>query len=151
MAKHPRIWFVIADGSRARIVVPTEKPGAYATLRELVSADAHLSSHELGSDSPGRAQESAGIGRHAIEPRVDMHDQAKERFAQEVAAALNTAAAQDEFDSLVLVAPPRIAAPLRHALTAGVRGKIAGELAKDLTKTPNDELGSHLAALEPIR
>jgi protein required for attachment to host cells len=145
MAKHPRVWVVVADGSRARILSPAGMPASYTTVRELVAAEARQSSHELGGSAPGRAQESAASVRHAIEPRVDLHEQAKERFAQEVAAMLNEAGAQGEFDSLVLVAQPRIAAPLRKALSAPVRHKISTEVAKDLTKTPNHELAQHLA------
>ena len=151
MSKHATIWVVIADGSRARIVVPTDRKSTYATLRSFDSPEARLPAHELGSATPGRTHESAGAARHGIEPRSDLHDQMETRFARDVAASLNAASARDEFDRLLLVAPPRVAAPLRDALDEPVRRKIAGEIRKDLTKTPDHELGAHLEAIEQVR
>jgi len=64
-----------------------------------------------------------------------------------VAAALNEAAAREEFDQLVLVAPAHALEWLNEALEAPTRLKVAAELQKDLTKTPNSELGKHFAQL----
>jgi protein required for attachment to host cells len=130
---------------------PDERKSTYATLRSFGSPEARLPAQELGGATLGRTHESSGTGRHAIEPRSNPHDQMETRFAQEVAAALNAASARHEFDRLVLVAPPRVAAPLRDALNEAVRGKIADEIPKDLTKTPDHELGPHLEAVERVR
>jgi protein required for attachment to host cells len=150
MTKQPITWVVIADGEHARIVVAKEKGASYVTLREFTSQTVHASSHELGGDRPGRTQESATTVRHAIQPRSDPHEQGKQEFAREVAAALNDASAKNEFDHIVLVAQPRLAASLRAGFAEALRRKIVGRLQKDLTKVPDHELARHLDAIEPI-
>lgn len=144
MVKASLTWVVIADGGRARLVVRRETEPHYATLRELVSVAERAPSRELGADRPGRGRESATAARHAIEPRSDPHELAKEAFAQEVAKVLNEANAANEFDRIILVAPPHVAAALRHGLGKAVQAKIAGELSKDLVKVPDHELGRHI-------
>ena len=140
----PRIWHVITDGGRARIVRKRDGQEAFDTLREMVSADLHHATRDLGSERPGRARESATTGRHAVEPRQDLHEAEKHAFAHEVAAWVNTANTQDEFDALVLIAPAHALADLRQALDEPARRKITGQLQKDLTKVPNADLAAHL-------
>lgn len=150
MTKQPITWVVVADGEHARIVVTKEKGSSYVTLREFTSPAAHASSHELGADRPGRTQESATTVRHAIQPRSDPHEQAKQEFAREVATALNEASVNNEFDRIVLVAQPQLAATLRAGLAEAVRRKIVGALQKDLTKVPDHELARHFDAIDRI-
>jgi protein required for attachment to host cells len=145
--RQPRTWFVIADGGRARIVEPREERSLFRTLREIESVDIHHRSHDIGSDRPGRAQESATTGGHAVEPREDIHKAAKQDFARQVADILNTGAARDEFDRLVLVAPAMILNEIRSHLDATTAPRVTAELQRDLTKVPDAELKEHLEAL----
>jgi len=142
---HPRTWYVVADGGRARIVQKRDGQQAFDTCQELVSADIHHRTHELGAERPGRTQESAISTRHAVQPREDLHRADKRSFAHAVAAAVNLASAQDEFDSLVLVAPTHVLADLRQALDASTQRKITRQLQKDLTKVPDADLAEHLS------
>ena len=136
-------WFVVADGSRARFHKRREEGDGYEVVATYESPEAHLPTHELMSDRPGRTQESAYPGRHAVEPRHDPHRARKDSFAQEVAAHLNAANAQGEFDALVIYAAPRALAPLRTELDEATRRKVKAEVAKDLTKVPFEELTLH--------
>jgi len=140
-------WIVIADGGRARIVTPAADGRGYETLRAIDAASAHLRTTELGSDKPGRTMERATGMHHSMQPRSDRHQAAKQEFVGVVAEIINHAAARGEFGSLVLVAPSRQLAALRHGLDAAASGKLAGSLSKDLTKVPDGELASHLAGL----
>ena len=149
MRKGSRLWIVIADGSRARIVAPGDQPSAYKTVRVFDSPEARLSAHALGESPPGRAQESATSGRHAIESRSDPHEHAETAFLREVAAGIKAADKEGAFDQLLIVAQPRVAAALAENLPGSVKSKITAELAKDLTKTPDHQLAPHLAAALP--
>ena len=142
--KKPVIWYVIADGARARVVHRRESASGYTIELELESAEAHRPSRAVWSDRPGRVGESASPTRHAIERRSDPHDRSKEIFAQEIAAALG--GIYGHFDQLVLIAPAPILPPLRAALPASLRQKVTEEIAKDLTKVPLGELDKHLAS-----
>lgn len=145
--KHPRTWYVITDGGRARIVQKRDALDAFDTHREFVSADIHRHTHELGMERPGRTHESASSAHHALQPREDLHRADKRNFVYEVARALNEANARDEFDRLILVAPAHALGELHHALDAPTQRKIAAQLQKDLTNVPNADLAKHLSDL----
>lgn len=148
----PRTWYVITDGGRARVVRrQRDEPDAFETDREFVSAEIHSKTRDMGAERPGRVHESSGSAHHAVEPRQDLHRAEKRSFVGEVAAALNEANARDAFDRLILVAPAHALEWLNEALDAGTRRKVAAELQKDLTKTPNSELGKHLTDLNETK
>ena len=121
----------------------TPAPGnQFKTALALDSAAAHKRSVDLGSDRPGRTQESATATRHAVQPKHDPHELAKQDFLREVARQLDAAGA--EFDALVLVMPDRALGEVRDALGTEARGKVKGELAKDLVNVPDHLLYPHL-------
>ena len=68
----------------------------------------------------------------------------KERFLQGLADRLDERLAAGAFDRVILVAPPHALGVLRGAISDKVKGAVAGEVAKDLTKTPDHDLASHL-------
>ncbi|MEO5335989.1 MAG: host attachment protein [Magnetospirillum sp. WYHS-4] len=147
--KSTRTWFLIADGSRARVVV-NEGPGkGVRPAMDHEFATSSAPSREWGADRPGRAGGPGGTG-HAKEPRIDLHDFAKERFAAEMAAMLDEAAGRRAYDRLILVAPPKVLGNLRSALKNGARERIAGELSKDLTHVAIRDLAGHLETVLPI-
>ena len=141
--KHPRTWYVVTDGGRARILQKRDEQDVFDTRREFVSPDIHRHTHELGVERPGRTHESANSARHAVQPRQDLHRAEKQNFVDEVAKALNEANTRDEFDRLVLVAPAHALGELNHALDAPTRRKIGAQLQKDLTNVPNADLAKH--------
>ena len=140
MAKPMTLWIAIADGEHARIVRPDGE--ALRTVRALDSAAAHRRSRDIGSDRPGRSFESANVAHHALAPKQDPHQLEEGRFVNFVAELLNDA--RDEFDALLLVAPPRALQNLREALDDGTRKKLVGSLEKDLVKTPDHDLWPHV-------
>ena len=142
--KKSTIWYVIADGGRARFVARDEE-GAFRTLSSFVSTELHKSAHELGKDRPARVKESASPARSAIEPRRDLHEAAKEDFIAAVAETLASEQKDGKFDELVLVAPPGVIAELKGSLSKPTAQVVVKELHKDLTKVPDHELTSHLA------
>ena len=142
--KKSTIWYVIADGGRARFVARDEE-GAFRTLSSFVSTELHKSAHELGKDRPARVKESASPARSAIEPRRDLHEAAKEDFIAAVAETLASEQKDGKFDELVLVAPPGVIAELKGSLSKLTAKIVVKELHKDLTKVPDHELTGHLA------
>jgi protein required for attachment to host cells len=65
---------------------------------------------------------------------------AEQEFAKEIAKALDHA----HFKVLILVAPARMLADLRTALSEKTRRAIVAEIDKDLTKHPVYEIERHL-------
>ena len=140
-----KVWVVVADGEHARVVAPTAPHGQFATVLSFDSATAHTLSRDLGTERPGRVNERSGPTRHAIEPRQDPHKAAKHDFILEVARQVDSHADASDFDQLVLVAPGHALHDLRAALSKNSSARVVGSLVKDLTKTPDHALASHLA------
>ncbi|MGH6943019.1 MAG: host attachment protein, partial [Geminicoccaceae bacterium] len=99
---------------------------------------------EIASDRPGRSFDSAGQGRHAMEPPTDPQRYAKYAFARELAHRLEEAVHAHRFDRLVVVAAPRTLGDLRDLLPDAVKAKIVAEIDKDLTQVPVHDLSRHL-------
>lgn len=137
------LYFLIADGEHARFVA-VGADNVPRTVRSFDSARAHLASHELVSDRPGRTFESARPGSHGVGPRHDPHQMEKLHFADLVADEIGIAAGEGAFDRLVLVAPAYCLNEIEDALDARTSAMVAGRLAKDLVKTPDHELLPHL-------
>jgi protein required for attachment to host cells len=143
MARPLTLRIVIADGEHVRFVQP-DADNALRTIGSFDSASAHLRSRDIGSDRPGRALESGASARHAVGQRHDLHAMEKEKFVRMVGEQVNAASERDEFDELLLVAPPRALGELRDALDAATQTKLVGSLEKDLVKTPDSELWPHV-------
>jgi len=101
------------------------------------------------SDSPDRdrktdlagrpASASSGAGHSSYE-EVDFHQLEEERFAAETAEMLRLRALRNEFESLIIVAPPKTLGELRKHYHKEVEKRLAGEVAKDLTGHPVTEI-----------
>jgi protein required for attachment to host cells len=104
----------------------------------------HEPTHELVSDREGRSHSSVGPGRSAIEAQSDPHRELKRKFAHQLAEELAQGLQRKAYDRLIVVAAPSTLGDLRTALAPAVRAKVTGEVAKDLTKTPDAEVAGHL-------
>src|SRR5680860_789839 len=102
--KQTKLWYAIADGGRARFV-ERDEGGEFRTVVSFVSTDLHTHARDLGTDRKTRVQDSAGSGRHAVEPRADLKQLAKEDFIGLVAEELAAEHGRDAFGRLMLVAP----------------------------------------------
>ena len=152
MPKRKKLWFVVADGARARILAKREEQPGFDTLDEFHSDDARKFSRELTSDKPGRGQESAQTGRRsAMEPASDAHLKQKREFGRFLAGELNRAGQAKRFDELVLIAPTRALTEIRGALDTQTKSKLVREVAKDLTNIPQDQLAEHLHQIHSPR
>jgi protein required for attachment to host cells len=145
--KPTRTWVLIADGARARIL---ENDGPGHGLHEVEGHEFkgdHSATHDLVPDRQGRSFSSHGPGRSAIASHSDPHRELKATFAHRLADVLERGLAKKSYDHLVIVATPVTLGDLRAAISDHVRAKIVGEIAKDLTKIPNREIGDHVKDL----
>ena len=142
--KPTHTWILIADGSRARVLL-NEGPGhGLRAVEGMTFEGDHASTHEIVSDREGRSHSSMGPRRSTIEAHSDPHRNLKKKFAHQLADILARGLEQKSYDRLVIVAPPSALGDLRAALSVAVRAKVTREVAKDLTKTPDSELAGHL-------
>ena len=95
---------------------------------------------DMKTDEPGRTFDaSGGAGRSAYE-EVDFHQLEEDRFAADAAEMLKQRALRNEFESLIIVAPPRTLGELRKHYHKEVEKRLTGEIAKDLTGHPVPEI-----------
>jgi protein required for attachment to host cells len=145
-----KTWILIADAAHARVL---QTHGHGKPLIPVPDFEMHAElprSHDLGSDRPTRTQDSMGSSRHAVEPRVDPHRELKRGFAVRVAERLEVAVTANDFDRLVIAAPPTMLGDIRHALHKRVKDLIVAEVAKDLVKIADRDLPPHFANVVPL-
>jgi protein required for attachment to host cells len=86
-----------------------------------------------------------GPGNSAYED-TDFHQLEEDRFAADTAELLKKRALRNDFDNLIIVAPPRSLGELRKHYHKEVERRISGEIAKDLTRHPVVEIEKILMA-----
>lgn len=130
---------VVADG-RKMLFFRNEGDAEHPNLVvERVREQDNPASGDQSTDAPGRAFSSNGSGRSTYE-ETDFHQLEEDRFAAETAALLKKRALANDFERLVIVAPPRTLGELRKHYHREVSERIAGELDKDLTGHPVNEI-----------
>lgn len=145
--KHDRTWIVVADGSRAQIFL-NEGPGTglKSALHHALVAD-NRPSGDISSDRPGRSFDSAGGGRHAMQPPTDPHRHAQTSFAHDIAKLLEENYNKHNYERIFIAAAPRMLGDLRAALGNNLKNRIVGEINKDLSKLTVPDLKTHLGDL----
>lgn len=142
-------WIVVANQQLARIYARARKFGDLVEVKRLENAAGQKSARDLVSDRPGRAFESAGPGRHAMEPPTDPKDQEADRFAREIAREVEAGRTHDQFGGIVLVAGPAFLGRLRHTLSDAARKMVEREVDKNFQHFDAAEIRSFLDDLEP--
>lgn len=140
---HDALVFV-GDGQKA-IFLRNAGDEKYPNLTtERVFTDENPPTHEQGTDRPGRAFKRAGTNYRSGMETTDWHELEKHRFVDRVASAMEQLAHAQKITKIIIVAPPRTLAELRHALHADVKSRVIAEIDKDLTKHPVWEIEKHL-------
>jgi protein required for attachment to host cells len=141
----PHGAFVFVGDGRKALFLQNAGDEKFPNLRtERVLVDDNPPTHEQGSDRPGRVFKRAGTNLRSGVGDTDWHDIEEHRFAQRVAAAIEDLVHERKVKALVVVAPPRTLADLRHAFHADVKSRIIAEVDRDLTKHPVHEIEKHL-------
>jgi len=133
-------FVVVADG-RKMMLLRNEGDAAYPNL-EVVDVDAqdNPADRDQSSDRPGRSFQSFGLGHRSAYQETDFHQLEEDRFAAGMADILKQRALRGEFDALVVVAPPTTLGELRKHYHKAVTERLTGEVAKDLTGHPIDQI-----------
>jgi len=141
-------FVVVADGKKM-LFFRNEGDAEFLKLEvEGKRVQADQSDQEMSTDKAGRTNDaSGGAGRSAYE-ETDFHQLEEDRFAHETAEILKKRALKNEFDQLIIVAPPRTLGELRKHYHKEVEKRLAGEIAKDLTGHPVLEIEKILMAAD---
>lgn len=128
-------WIVVSDGSRARFFMARGAEGEWVKFEELEHPPSRVKRLELVTDAAGK-----GPDKRAFDMSSDPKQVEEARFAHQIAQTLDTAHAQDAFQRLMIVAPPRFMGMLRAALSPRVQKAIYATLDKDYTRLDQREL-----------
>ncbi|MEJ2061306.1 MAG: host attachment protein [Gammaproteobacteria bacterium] len=137
-------WILVADASRARVFRAESPTGGLIEIEDFTHPEARSHDQELTSDLPGRAFDSMGANRHAMEQQTEPKKEEALVFARELGARLEAACESGDYDKLYVIAAPAFLGMLRDALGKGTRGVVAQELDKDLTWQTAEEVRGHL-------
>lgn len=140
-------WIIVAESARARIFTVSEIGGKFQEVADLSHPESRLHDRELSSDLPGRTFDSHGDGRHAMEQATGPQEQEAQAFATEITRQIDRGQREGNFDSLVLVAPPKFLGRLRSELSKSARNAVIGELDKNLVETDTKTIERHVSAL----
>lgn len=140
------VWFLVADGRRARVLVELRRgatldgPGGWEM--EIEEADLYEP-----QDRPPRSYDRVGAGRHAMDKGRSLHEQEEANFLKRVTERVIEAEKQRAFDHLVIAAPPRALGEIRELLPKAVNDRIRAETSKDLLHEDADKLRERLQEL----
>ena len=166
-------FILVADG-RKMLFFRNEGDGEYPHLVvEHAEARPNPSDAEQKTDTAGRASSEWGGGSQSSPSQqspvsgssvsrgqggqfaaarssmqeTDYHQMEEDRFAAETADLLKKRALAQEFESLVIVAPPKTLGELRKHYHKEVADRLIGEVDKDLTGHPVDQIEKVLAGI----
>jgi protein required for attachment to host cells len=142
-------WVLVADGEKA-LFLRNDLDDRDPDLNVMrIETQDNPPDREQSADRPGRMPDTGRQQRSAMDD-TDWHLLAKERFADDLADLLYQQVHAGAFDRIVLVAPPATLGELRAKLHLEVQNAVVGEVAKDLTNHPLDEVEKLLKReLEP--
>ena len=90
---------------------------------------------ELKTDAPGTQSQRVGMGRDTME-ETDFHQQEEDRWVKDAADELKRRALRNDFDALVVIAPPKALGVLRKELHKEVERRIVLTINKEMTDRP---------------
>jgi protein required for attachment to host cells len=131
-------YVVVADGKKM-LLLRNEGDSEYPQLvveRKKEQENPENTGHK--TDEAGR-RHGVGSGYSAYE-ETDFHQLEEDRFAEETVEMLNRWALRNDFESLIVVAPPKALGAMRKLYHKEVQKRLAGELDKDLTNAPLPEI-----------
>jgi len=136
-------WVVVCDGRKALILENIGDALVPNLHTREVKEHPVPSTHEQGSDVPGRKFASVGGSRSAVE-QTDWHHQVEDAFLRGLGAELDQAVMTGKTRHIVLVAPPHALGVLRHVFPGRLRAAIKAEIAHDYVNLPVGEIEKRL-------
>ena len=136
---------LVADG-RKMLFLRNDGDDDYPNLVvEQAREQNNPATRDQATDSAGRASSPQGAARSSVEP-TDFHQIEEDRFAADAAEFLKTRALRNDFESLIIVAPPKTLGEMRKHYHKEVSNRLKGELDKDLTGHPIADIEKALKA-----
>ena len=130
---------LVADG-RKMLMLRNEGDADYPNFQvEKVEQIDNPPTREQATHAAGQASSPMGQRQNSVE-QTDFHQLEEDRFAADTALMLQKRALANDFEKLIVVAPPQTLGEMRKHYHETVRQRLVGELSKDLVGHPLPEI-----------
>ncbi len=136
---------LVADGRKMLFLRNEGDNTDFNLVVEKAQEHVNPATRDQATDAAGRASSPRGGVQSSVEP-TDFHQLEEDRFAAEAADFLKVRALKNDYESLIVVAPPKTLGELRKHYHKEVSSRLTGELDKDLTGHPIAEIEKALKA-----
>lgn len=134
---------VVANSSFARLYKAINNH-ALTEIETWEHPESRLHDQDLVESRPGRAFDSIGPGRHAMETQISPKVHEFHIFAKSIANHLDKAVSKGDVKKIYITAPPTFLGILRQNLSHNVAAMVSAEVAKDFTTMHPDQIREHL-------
>ena len=145
------IWVLVVNQAEAQIYASDRLWKNLQLAAVLLNSEGAAHPRDLVSDAPGRAFDSVGAGRHAMEPNTSVKQEQRRRFVKEIIERLVTGHLKGDFDQLVVVAAPAVLGVIRKQLTSDLEKTVIKEVPKDVIGQGVDKIQSQLVRAFALR
>jgi len=136
-------WILTADNAEAVIYTSSGGKNDLSEHKRFSHTASRLHDRELTSDLPGRAYDSSGQGRHAMEQQLDPKKHEAMLFAKDLADFLHHACTTGSCDKLYVAAAPAFLGILREHYSKPVKAALVQELDANLVSQSAADMRSH--------
>ncbi len=126
---------LVADGKKVLYLRNKGDEGIIDLRTEAHDEREDSMDRDLKTDAPGTGSPRVGIGRDTMD-ETDFHQQEEDRWVKDAAEELKKRALRNDFDALVVIAPPKALGVLRKQLHKEVERRIILTVNKEMTDRP---------------
>ncbi len=101
------ICVVVADSSKARILMAESGSSPLVDERDYIHAESRLREQDLVSDGSGSESDSGGLGKHSMGHEKAAHQKEAETFAHELCDEIDKLRRTRDLRKIYLVASPK--------------------------------------------
>ncbi len=138
-----KTWILVANASQARIFARDGIRQELALVKEMTHPESRMKNAELVTDRAGYMP-GTGNGHGSKQPQTEPKQNEALHFAQELAHELNHGRCSQQFERIVLVAPPAFMGLLGEKIDDQTGKLVAEKVGKDYTQATEKELLSFM-------
>ena len=139
------VWILVCDAAKARFFETRDGDARWYAIDLVLHEESRAKASELvGGPSGTRSSQGRSVHHNALAPGSLPKDVEKDRFAHDLATALDRAMRSARFQKWVLVAPPHFLGRLRKELTSELEKHLMATVDKDLNDLDAHALSTRL-------
>jgi protein required for attachment to host cells len=136
MALPNQALVLVADGKKMLFLRNHGDPNQIDLRTEAHDEREDRKDHEIKTDAPGAIGQSAGYSGRVAYEETDFHQQEEDLWIKDAAEELKKRALRNDFDDLVIVAPPKALGVMRKELHKEVERRILFTCNKEMSGRP---------------